>query len=587
MEAAVQPDVSRCIVHVDVDCFYAQAEELRRPEYRGKPLAVQQKNIVVTCNYAARARGVGKLMLIKEALQRCPELVCVPGEDLTPYRALAKASLAVFSRYGAAEKLGLDEVWVDVTAQAKSLQREAAAPLPWAGHVHRATDAVCAPNAHRVMDLRAEHSPAGDAASEGEGASEADALLRAGSQLAARLRAALLAEVGLTASAGVAHNKLLSKLVSGLHKPDQQTSLPSTEARAFVAPLPVRALRGVGRATEQSLEALNIALCCHLARAPRDVLAREFGPRLAAELSEAAVGRDGSGVAPKGPPKAVSIEDSFAGVRSKAACEAVLRVLVPDLATRLIEDGAEQRGRRAQTLTLSWRSAGSGHARDKASCPMPLQLSEAALLRAALSLLCSSLHEPFCVNLLNLSAGRFTEGTSGAGRLVCAAPSGPGGLTPAHAAAAQQQRRSYASASSGMMSKAAERRLRECDAGPAGQEQTRWAWEGLECEEEEEDEDELFLGPDDAPTVPPAAAVHGDLTRFFLPPTEQAADGVACSECGRRIAVAEAGTHADWHFARSLQREERGGGVKGTPVQQKVARRGTPAKGPMDAFLRR
>ena len=85
----------------------------------------------------------------------------------------------------------------------------------------------------------------------------------------------------------------------------------------------------------------------------------------------------------------------------------------------------------------------------------------------------------------------------------------------------------------------------------------------------------------------PAAAAGEMFAAADAPPTEQAADGVACSECGRRIAVAEAGTHADWHFARSLQREERGGGVKATPVQQKVARRGTPAKGPMDAFLRR
>jgi hypothetical protein len=107
-------------------------------------------------------------------------------------------------------------------------------------------------------------------------ASASDALLRAGSHLAARLRSELLSEVGLTTSAGIAHNKLLSKLVSGLQTPNQQTSLPSSEAQAFLAPLPVRALRGVGRATERSLAALNIALCCQLASAPRDVLAREL-----------------------------------------------------------------------------------------------------------------------------------------------------------------------------------------------------------------------------------------------------------------------------------------------------------------------
>ena len=87
-----QPDASRVVVHIDVDAFYAQVEELRNPALREQPLAVTQKYIVVTSNYPARARGVTKLMAITDARARCPELVCVCGEDLTPYRRLRRAA---------------------------------------------------------------------------------------------------------------------------------------------------------------------------------------------------------------------------------------------------------------------------------------------------------------------------------------------------------------------------------------------------------------------------------------------------------------------------------------------------------------
>lgn len=175
---------------------------------------------MVTCNYAARAQGVGKLMLISAARAACPALRLVPGEDLTPYRRMSAAFLAVLSRFGPTEKLGMDEAWVDVTAAAAAAA--AAQPPPrFVGHVHAAAAAVAAHNRHRPMDLSAQaqsNNVAGDAADlpvAHAPACGSDALLAAGSGIAAQVRAALRAELGLRASAGVAHNKLLSKLVSG------------------------------------------------------------------------------------------------------------------------------------------------------------------------------------------------------------------------------------------------------------------------------------------------------------------------------------------------------------------------------------
>ncbi|KAI4873795.1 hypothetical protein NFI96_017980, partial [Prochilodus magdalenae] len=84
-----EEDGRRVILHFDLDCFYAQVEMIRNPALRTKPLGVQQKYIIVTCNYVARGRGVTKLMGVKEALEKCPDLVLVKGEDLTHYREIS------------------------------------------------------------------------------------------------------------------------------------------------------------------------------------------------------------------------------------------------------------------------------------------------------------------------------------------------------------------------------------------------------------------------------------------------------------------------------------------------------------------
>lgn len=85
---------ARVIVHIDMDCFYAQVEEIRDPSLAGRPLGVKQKNIVVTCNYEARAAGVRKCMLVEDAVRICPDITLVVGEDLAPYRhASAQVSI--------------------------------------------------------------------------------------------------------------------------------------------------------------------------------------------------------------------------------------------------------------------------------------------------------------------------------------------------------------------------------------------------------------------------------------------------------------------------------------------------------------
>jgi len=302
------PDCSRVILHLDADCFYAQVEELRDTSLREKPLGITQKYLVVTCNYPARNAGVTKLMNIEEAKKKCPELVLVPGEDLTPYRRASESVSRVLRELGSpTQKVGMDEVFLDVTSLCKDMLRNfrAAAKkeeigafhLKWCGHVHRSRHTVRSESRHRPMDLRAdtcmgENGNAPIKLLEAE--CDSDLLLMAGSMLAADARAAVREKTGVRMSAGIAHNRLLAKLASGLHKPDDQTSLPSSEASGFIRPLPVQVLRGAGYKTCCDLKSIGIETVAHLRAASKQRLMALLGDRVGAQLYEASRGRDRS-----------------------------------------------------------------------------------------------------------------------------------------------------------------------------------------------------------------------------------------------------------------------------------------------------
>ncbi|MEE6457869.1 hypothetical protein FKM82_000076 [Ascaphus truei] len=195
----------RVIVHIDMDCFYAQVEMIRNPDLKDKPLGVQQKYIVVTCNYEARKLGVQKLMSVRDAKEICPQLVLVCGEDLTPYRDISYKVTGLLEEFSPrVERLGFDENFIDITELVdKRIQEEQQSNIKVevsvSGHVYNGQTI----NAHDWMHTR----------------------IAAGSLIAAEMRAALYNRLGLTECAGVASNKLLSKLVSGTFKPNQQTIL--------------------------------------------------------------------------------------------------------------------------------------------------------------------------------------------------------------------------------------------------------------------------------------------------------------------------------------------------------------------------
>lgn len=267
----------RKIIHVDMDAFYASVEQRDKPELRGKPVIVAwqaKRSVVCAASYEARAFGVRSAMPALRAERLCPQAVFVPP-DFTRYRAVSRAVHEIFKRHtDLIEPLSLDEAYLDVT--------ENKTGLPTATLVARV------------------------------------------------IREQIRQELNLTASAGVAPNKFLAKLASDWRKPDGLFVIQPEEVDAFLLPLPVGRLPGVGKVTEEKLGRLGIKTVSNLRGLDRSALEGEFG-RYGMRLHELARGIDGSPVVPDRPTKSISVEDTFPEDVLLAETESMIRRLAEKL----------------------------------------------------------------------------------------------------------------------------------------------------------------------------------------------------------------------------------------------------------------
>jgi DNA polymerase-4 len=240
-----------------MDAFYASVEQRDDPALRGRPVAVggsRARGVVAAASYEARRFGVRSAMPSVTALRRCPELVFVrPRFDA--YKAVSRQIHAIFARYTALiQPLSLDEAYLDVTA-----------PLLDRGSA---------------------------------------------TAIAAEIRAAIRAETGLTASAGVSYNKLLAKLASDHRKPDGLFVITPRLGPDFVAALPVGKFHGVGPVTAARMQALGIHTGLDLRRQSRAFLAEHFG-RAGDYLYGVARGEDERPVQADRERKSVGAENTF------------------------------------------------------------------------------------------------------------------------------------------------------------------------------------------------------------------------------------------------------------------------------------
>ena len=248
----------RKIIHIDMDCFFAAVEMRDNPAYRDVPIAIggsrSERGVISTCNYPARAFGVRSAMPTGQALKLCPQLILIAGH-MEKYKVASTAIQAIFHRYTSkVEPLSLDEAYLDVS----------------------------------------------------------DCPLFSGSAtlIAEDIRQTILAETGLTASAGVAPNKFLAKIASDENKPNGLFVLPPNKVAAFVEKLPLRKIPGVGQKTSERLAKLGLHLCRDVQHADLQLLVREFGS-YAEILIERSQGIDNRAVEVERERKSIAVEHTF------------------------------------------------------------------------------------------------------------------------------------------------------------------------------------------------------------------------------------------------------------------------------------
>jgi DNA polymerase IV len=248
------PSWPRAILHLDMDAFFVNVHLLEHPEDAGIPLVVggrpEGRGVVASASYEARQFGIHSAMPAARAIRLCPHLKFV-GYNRPHIRACSQQVMAVLDRYGPVEKVSVDEAYVDVSA--------------WA-------------------------NPAA---------------------LAPELRQTVEAETRLPASVGLATSKLVAKVASDHEKPQGCTVVLPAQEPAFLAPLPVRAIWGIGPRTAERLARLGIERCGQLATADLNLLRRAFGSR-AESLQQRARGVDDRPIqAELGPRKSLSQEYTF------------------------------------------------------------------------------------------------------------------------------------------------------------------------------------------------------------------------------------------------------------------------------------
>jgi DNA polymerase-4 len=252
-------DDSGCtVLHVDMDAFYASVELLSRPELRGRPMIVGgggNRGVVLSATYEARAYGVHSAMPMMRARRLCPEAVVIhptPG-------AYARASDNVMEVFRSVtplvEPISLDEAFLDVRGAARRLGTPR--------------------------------------------------------QIGDWIRATVEDEQGITCSVGVATTKFVAKLASARCKPDGLLVVPADRVVAFLHPLPVGALWGVGEKTEQTLRRLGLHTVGDLANTPLTTLQRALGPAAGSHLAALSWGRDPRPVTPHEPDKSIGAEETF------------------------------------------------------------------------------------------------------------------------------------------------------------------------------------------------------------------------------------------------------------------------------------
>jgi DNA polymerase-4 len=345
--------MSRRILHLDMDAFFAAVELLRRPELKGKPVVIggrgdpSRRGVVSTATYEARAFGVRSGMPLRTALKLCPTAIFLPV-DFDEYHRYSEKFKAAMKRVSPLmEDRGIDEAFLDITA------------------IHR-------PSA----------------------------------EIAHEIKRSIRAETGLTCSIGIAPNKLLAKMASELQKPDGLTIITAADLEARIWPLSVRSVPGIGPKTEARLAEMSVHTIGELAAMPVETLVEHFGRSYGVFLYEAARGIDDDPIVTHWEPKQRSRETTFQ--EDTGDWQTIARTIA-GLAREVAEELREE-GYQGRTVGIKLRFADfETHTREK-TLPAPTD-SETAIRKAAFECL-GRLKLDRRVRLLGVRVGDLSRGDS-------------------------------------------------------------------------------------------------------------------------------------------------------------------------------
>ncbi|KAI3397318.1 hypothetical protein diail_10975 [Diaporthe ilicicola] len=433
----------RVVAHVDLDAFYAQCEMRRLDIPDDQPLAVQQWQGLIAVNYPARDRGVGRFTDIDQAKQLCDNLICqhvatwregedswayrdhhVAGTDkvsLDPYRLQSRKILALIKETLPAnlqkvEKASIDEVFLDLSAHVHAILLDRFPELGNPPPYDDPTEKLPMPpvtaldwKADALVDLD-------DTETETDDPDWNDVAILIGSEIVRDVRAAIRAQLKYTCSAGVAGNKMLSKLGSGHKKPNGQTVIRHRAIRQFLSGFKFTKIRNLGgKLGDQIAQTFGTESVSDLLLVPVEQFKSKLGDDTGVWVHNTIRGIDNSEVNSRVQIKSMLSAKSFRpSINSVESAVKWLRIFVSDIFSRLVEEGVVENKRRPRSINLHHRHGGQTRSR-QGPIPQGRPITKELLLDLAKNLLNQIVLEGKvwpCANL-SLSVGGFDEGVTG------------------------------------------------------------------------------------------------------------------------------------------------------------------------------
>jgi DNA polymerase-4 len=348
--------IAKWIMHVDMDAFFAAVEQRDRPEYRGRPVVVGaqpgRRGVVATCSYEARVFGIRSAMPISEAYRRCPDAIYLKP-DMSRYAEASRQVMGVLESVSPViEPVSIDEAYLEISG----LERLYGSPYAIAGLV----------------------------------------------------KERMWQRIGLSCSVGVGPNRLIAKLASEHNKPDGLTVIPAPQVEAFLDPMPLSNLRGVGPHTLKTVQRLGIRTVGRLRELPAELLNSYFGEKMGGSLYRQARGLGSDRVGVRGGRQSISKETTFnQDITDRERLRGTLRSLASEVGHSL-----RKAGLMGQVVTLKLRLGGfETHTRQR-RLPVASD-SDAMLFRLAWELFICSPFVDRPIRLIGVGISDWGDGRSG------------------------------------------------------------------------------------------------------------------------------------------------------------------------------